>query len=150
MSLLAYFWKVGAVLLALLFLADFCLPKAPIAEKSAADRPAIRIHSDRKLPERVILDTSMPVIVAAAPAVSVAQAAAPLDRAEPPMIRAQTPAVANALAMARPDSPPREAVDRKRARKSQHAAVRSKRHTPPQMVLAARQGQFGWFGYRYW
>ncbi|WFU74644.1 MULTISPECIES: hypothetical protein [unclassified Bradyrhizobium] len=150
MSLLAYFWKVGAALLVLLFLVDFCLPKAPIAEKGAADRPAIRIHSDRKLPERVILDTSMPVIVAAAPEVPVAQATAPLDRAEPPMIRAQTPAVANALAMTRPNSPPSEAVGHKRSRKSQHASVRSKRHTPPQMVLAARQGPFGWFGYRYW
>lgn len=145
MPLLAYFWKVGAALLAILFLADLCLPKAPIAEKTATDRSAIRIHSDRKWPERVILDTGMPVIVAAAPEVSVARAAA-----EPPMIRAETPAVANALAMTRTASRPREAVDRKRARKSQHTAVRLKRHAPPQMVLAGRQGQFGWFGYRYW
>jgi len=29
MPLLAYFWKIGAALLALLFGADFCVPKAP-------------------------------------------------------------------------------------------------------------------------
>ena len=150
MPLLAYFWKIGAALLALLFLADFCLPKAPIAEKTAADRPAIRVHSDRKWPERVILDTSMPVIVAAAPEVPVARAATALDRAEPPMMRAGTPRAANALAMARTDSPPRDSVDRKRSRKIQHIAARPKRQPPPQMLLAARQGHFGWFGYRYW
>jgi hypothetical protein len=33
MPLLAYFWKVGAALLALLFVADFCPPKAPVAER---------------------------------------------------------------------------------------------------------------------
>ncbi|MGY8706907.1 hypothetical protein RAD16_14305 [Bradyrhizobium sp. 18BD] len=150
MPLLAYFWKVGAVLLALLFIAGLCLPKAPVTEKTDADRPAIRIHSDRKWPERVVLDTSTRVVVAAAPAVSTAQAAAPPDRAEPPVIRAETPAVANALAMARPEAPSREIVDHKRPRKSQHVAVRSKRHAPPQMLLAAPQGQFAWFGYRYW
>ena len=150
MPLLAYFWKVGAAILALLFVADFCLPKAPVTEKTAGDRPVILIHSDRKWPERVVLDTSTQVVVAAAPAVSTSQAAAPPDRAEPPLIRAETPAVANALAMAQREAPPRDVVDHKRPRKTQHVAVRSKRHAPPQMLLAARPGQFAWFGYRYW
>ena len=150
MPLLAYIWKVGAALLALLFAANLCLPQDPVAEKTATDRPAIRIHSDRKLPERVVLDTSMPVIVAAAPEVSTAQAPGLPHRAEPPIIRAETPAVANSLAMARTDPSSRGVVERKPPRKSQHVAMRSKRHAPPQMVLAARQGQFAWFGYRYW
>ncbi|QIO32191.2 hypothetical protein [Bradyrhizobium sp. 1(2017)] len=150
MPLLAYFWKVGAALLALLFVADFCLPKVPIAEKAVEDRPAIHIHSDRKWPERVALDTSMPVIVAAAPEIAIAQATALPVPPEPPIVRAETLAVANALAMVRTGPPPREAVDRQRRPKSQRIAKRSKRHAPPQMVLAARQGQFAWFGYRYW
>ncbi|MBR0842287.1 hypothetical protein JQ607_18980 [Bradyrhizobium liaoningense] len=150
MPLLAYFWKIGAALLALLFVADFCLIQSPVAEKTATNQPAIRIHSDRKLPERVVLDTSMPVIVAPVTDLATAQAAAPLDRAEPPIIRPESPAVANALAMARTDPPPHEVVARKRPHKSQHVAMRSKRHAPPQMVLAAPQGQFAWFGYRYW
>ncbi|MCP3372991.1 hypothetical protein [Bradyrhizobium cajani] len=150
MPLLAYFWKIGAALLALLFVADFCLIPSPVAEKTAMDQPAIRIHSDRKWPERVVLDTSMPVVVAAATDLAAAQAAAPLDRAESPIIRPESPAVANALAMASTGPPPREVVARKRPHKSQHVAMRSKRHAPPQMVPAGRQEQFAWFGYRYW
>lgn len=150
MPLLAYFWKVGAALLALLFVANFYLPKAPAVDRTAVDRPAIRIHSDRKWPERVVLDTSKPIIVVAAPEVPTAQAAAPPDRAEPPVIRTEAPAVSNALAIAHTEAPPRDVIDRKRPHKTQHVAVRSKRHAPPQMLLAARQGQFAWFGYRYW
>lgn len=150
MPLLAYFWKVGAVLLALLFVADFYLPKAAVTdEKTAVDQPAIRIHSDRKWPERVVLDTTLPAIVAIASAPSITETA-PLVPAIAPVIRAETPALANALAMARSDLPPREAVERKRLRKTQHVATRSKRHGAPRMVMAARQPQFGWFGYRYW
>jgi len=153
MPLLAYFWKVGATLLALLFVADFFLPKVPIAEKaehSVEDRPAIHIHSDRKWPERVTLDTKMPVIVAAAPEIATAPATAPPVPPKPPIVRAETPAVANALAMARTVPPPREAIDRQRRLKSQRNAMRSRQHAPPQMVLATPQGQFAWFGYRYW
>lgn len=68
MPLLGYFWKVGAALLALLFVADVLLSKAPVIENAAVDRPAIRIQSDRKWPERVVFDTHSPVIAGAAPA----------------------------------------------------------------------------------
>jgi hypothetical protein len=146
MPLLAYFWKVGAALLALLLIADFCLPKASVAERKSVDRPAIRIQSDRKWPERVVLDTSLPTIVAAAPEIARTETAAPVAPAEPPVMPAQA---ANALAMARSDQPSHEAVDSKRPRKAIHTAMR-KRRAQPQMVLAARQPQFAWFGYRYW
>src|SRR6476659_8536483 len=116
MPLLAYFWKVGAALLALLFVADLCLPKAPLAEQTIVDRPAIRIHSDRKWPERVILDTSLPARGAAAPQIAPAEAASPPGGTEPPIVRADVPTAANALAMARTDQLPRDAVDRKRPR----------------------------------
>ncbi|MBB4423477.1 hypothetical protein GGD66_002017 [Bradyrhizobium sp. CIR48] len=146
---MAYFWKVGAALLALLFVADFCLPGAQVAERTIADRATIRIHSDRKWPQRVVLDTTAPVIVAVASAPSITEPPS-LDRTEPPVIRAETPAVANALAMVRANPPPREAIEHKRPRKSQHIATRPKRHQTPQMVLATRQPQLGWFGYRDW
>jgi hypothetical protein len=153
MPVLAYFWKVGAALLALLFLADLYLPRdqllAPVAEKTAADHPTIYIRSDRKLPERVVLDTNSPVAVAAAPVPSVPSIAKTSATADPSPIRAETPATANALAMARTDSHPRDAVDRKPSRKTQHVAARSKRYPTPQMILAARQAQFAWFGFRY-
>ena len=138
MPLAAYFWKVGAVLLALLFVADYWLPRAPTVDQAATDRPAIRIHSDRKWPERIVFDTQSPVIVAAAPV------------AEPPVTVAQSP-VANSFAMLpKPDTRPPETVDRKRQRKMLHVAARPRRNVQPQMLLAARQGQFGWFGSRTW
>ncbi len=149
MPMLAYFWKVGAALLALLFVADFCLPEAAVTGRTAVDQPAIRIHSDRKWPERVVLDTTLPVIVAVA-STPVITDPAPLVPQMASVIRAETPAIANALAMARSDLPPHEAVERKPPRKMQQVAMRSKRHGTPRMVLVARQPQFGWFGYRYW
>jgi hypothetical protein len=147
MPLLAYFWKVGAALLALLLIADFCLPKASVADRKSVDRPTIRIQSDRKWPERVVLDTSLPAIVAAGPEIARTETATPVAPAEPPVMPAQA---ANALAMARSEQPSHEAVDSKRPRKTIHTAMRSKRHAPQQMLLAARQPQFAWFGYRYW
>jgi hypothetical protein len=62
MSLAGYFRNVGAVLLALLFVADFYLPRPPAAQNATVDQPAIRIHSDRKWPERVVFDTSTPIV----------------------------------------------------------------------------------------
>nr|AWM09093.1 hypothetical protein CIT39_23450 [Bradyrhizobium symbiodeficiens] len=149
MPVLAYFWKVGAALIALLFVADFCLPKAAVTGRTAVDQATIRIHSDRKWPERVVLDTTLPVIVAVTSAPVITEPA-PLVSQMAPVVQAETPAVANALAMARSDLPPHEAVERKRPRKTQHVAMQSKRHGAPRMVLAARQPKFGWFGYRYW
>ncbi len=64
MPLLRYFVYVGGALLALLFVVSAALPRPPeiglIA--SSGDLPAIRIHSDRKLPERVVIDTTQPTI----------------------------------------------------------------------------------------
>jgi hypothetical protein len=81
MPVLRYFMLVGGVLLALLFVTDAYGPKAEVVSSanSAAglpEIPMIRIRSDRKLPERVVFDTSAPV-VAAAPVVK-AEASAPV------------------------------------------------------------------------
>jgi hypothetical protein len=69
MPLARYFLLVGGLLLALLFVIDAALPKAPQAEPVRADggpdKSIIRIHSDRKWPERVVFDTSLPTIVPA-------------------------------------------------------------------------------------
>jgi hypothetical protein len=54
MPLTRYLLYVGGVLLTLLFIADFCLPKSPVAERASIDLPAIRIYSDRKWPDRIV------------------------------------------------------------------------------------------------
>lgn len=74
MLVLRYFMYVGGALVGLLLLCAAILPKPPVADEtvaSASDVPAIRIHSEQKWPERVVLDTNAPM---PAPA-KVAQAA---------------------------------------------------------------------------
>lgn len=60
MPLLRYFIFVGGSLLALLFVVNATLPAEPMQEAptSGSDLPPVRIHSDRKLPDRVVFDTS--------------------------------------------------------------------------------------------
>lgn len=74
MPLLRYFTWVGSLLIALLFFANWYWPDAapPPAKQEAAEAPTnslvLRIQSDRKLPDKVVLDTSIPTIVPAPPA----------------------------------------------------------------------------------
>ena len=65
MPVVRYFLFVGGALLALLFIADACFPKLPAVDDAStaagdavSDLSVIRIHSDRKWPERVEFDTS--------------------------------------------------------------------------------------------
>jgi hypothetical protein len=62
MPLLKYFGWVGSFLVAALFAANWCF-SAPIARSQPSDvqlnqKINIRIHSDRKWPERVVFDTT--------------------------------------------------------------------------------------------
>ncbi len=84
MPLARYFFFVGGVLLALLFIADACLPKLPVADRANADLPVIRIHSDRKWPERVVYDTSLPTNIPAQIANTEASVPAPAAVADVP------------------------------------------------------------------
>jgi hypothetical protein len=79
MPLRRYFLAGGGVLLALLFVANALLPEPPANDTvhSGASSPVIRIHSERKGPEAVVLDTSQPTIVPAASAVATAGTAPP-------------------------------------------------------------------------
>ena len=58
-----YFALVGATLLALLYVADWFLPKSPPEQTAdAVAKPVIRIASVQQPPERIIIDTSQPTI----------------------------------------------------------------------------------------
>ncbi|WP_461355741.1 hypothetical protein [Bradyrhizobium sp. USDA 4454] len=60
LPLRGYFLSVGGALLGLLWATGLVLP-AQLTSRSAEpdpERPQIRIHSDVKLPERVVIDTS--------------------------------------------------------------------------------------------
>jgi hypothetical protein len=66
MPLLRYFVYVGGALLALLLVCNAVLPQVPLPENltSGSDLPTVRIHSDRKWPERVVFDTTAPPVAA--------------------------------------------------------------------------------------
>lgn len=65
MPLLRYFVFIGAALLVLLFVSDAVLPKQPLPSflnVASSDQPVVRVHSERKWPERIVFDTSMPTV----------------------------------------------------------------------------------------
>ena len=62
MPLTRYFCFVGGILLALLLISDAYFPKLPVAHSANTVSYIIRIHSDRKWPERIVYDTSLPTI----------------------------------------------------------------------------------------
>ena len=65
MPFVRYIAFVGSLLLAILFIADWYLTMAPTQSVTSpeADKPIIRIKSDRKWPEPIVFDTSAPTIV---------------------------------------------------------------------------------------
>src|SRR5690242_20692643 len=67
MPVLRYLVYVGGALLALLFVCDAVLPQIPLPAtlKSGSDLPAVRIRSERKWPERVVIDTTLPTVAPA-------------------------------------------------------------------------------------
>ena len=80
MPLGRYFFSVGSLLLAMLFVADRYLPDSPqsFVREAQVDKSIIRIKSAHKWPERIVIDTSLPTIV---PAPSPVLASAPvIDR----------------------------------------------------------------------
>ena len=69
-----YFLIMGGVLLALLFLIDWSTPTLTATPEHASnEHPTILIHSRRRLPDAVVIDTSLPTIVPPAPATVVAE-----------------------------------------------------------------------------
>jgi hypothetical protein len=81
MPLARYFLYVGGALLALLLVLNACLPspEASIAATTpAVSRPFLRIHSAQKLPERIVIDTSIPTIVPPPTVVAIAPVKAPV------------------------------------------------------------------------
>ena len=153
MPLARYFLYVGGVLLALLFVADAVVPKIPAADTNRndadIDKAVIRIHTDRKWPERVVFDTSIPTIVPALVANAEAGVPAPV---------ADVPAKARALesfAELKPADPKQfKPADPKKPEPTvQHKRKIAKTRAAPPMVLVAQQPQqprFGFFANNTW
>jgi hypothetical protein len=134
-----YFLYVGAALLALLFVVGAELPSSPVVavDTTAADLSTIRIHSDRKWPERVVFDTNAPTIVPA-PTQTASNTPAPAQVAD------ASTKMRDAFAQLTP-------VDLKKpeAKRVQRRKVAKKRVVPPTMLVAQRP-QFGLFANNIW
>jgi hypothetical protein len=140
MPLARYFLFVGGVLLALLFVSDAFLPKSPVADRSdtATELPAIRIHSDRKWPEPVVFDTSIPTIVPAQTAKAEAVVRSPVAD-----VSAKT-RVREVFAQFVPPNP------KKPEPKPQRKPKIAKSRVVPPMVMVAQQPRFGFFANNSW
>jgi hypothetical protein len=148
MPLARYFLYVGGVLFTLVFILDAWLTKMPVMEASPVTSPVIRIHSDRKWPERIVFDTARPTIVPAPTAIVEDRAAglapaadASAKEREREAFALMQPSDAKRL---QPSDPGRRELKQQRQRKI------VKRHVMPRSVLVARQPQFGWFGSNIW
>jgi hypothetical protein len=139
MPLARYFFFVGGVLLALLFIVDEVVPKLPVSERAnaATDKSVIRIHSDRKWPERVVFDTSLPTIVPASAAKAEARGRSTTAESSP---KAR---VGEAFAQFVPSEPKKPESKPQRKRKN------AKSRVAPSMVVA-QQRRFGFFENSMW
>ena len=148
MPLARYFLCVGGILFTLVFILDACLTKLPVTESARINSPIIRIHSDRKWPERIVFDTTLPTIVPAQAAIAGDRAASPATVTDASEKERQREAFAlmqpsDAKRLQSPD-PGRRELKPQRPRKV------VKRHVTPRSVLVWRQPQFGWFGNNIW
>jgi hypothetical protein len=144
MPLARYFVLVGGVLLTLLFVVDAVLPKLPVPDRADTDLPVIRIHSDRKWPERVVFDTRLPTIVPVPAAKVEASVPASVTVAD---VSAKAH-VHDAFALLQPSEPKQlQTSDSKKPEpKLQRKRKIAKKHLAPPMMLVAQQPRFGFFG----
>jgi hypothetical protein len=148
MPVARYFLFVGGVLLALLFISDAYLPQLPVVVSANAALPVIRIHSDRKWPERVVFDTRIrpiaPVQIAQADAV--ASAPAPTTVAD----MSAKVRVRDAFAQLPFDKQAQSSDPKQPGPKLQPKRRIAKRHVAPPTMLVAQQPQFGFFANNTW
>jgi hypothetical protein len=130
MPLARYFLFVGGTLLALLFALNAYIPSPVVARApvETIDRPVVRIHSAQKLPERIVIDTSIATII---PPVVVAEVTA----------KPQKPQVLDALAQATPSDIKKSDLKKPEpALPPKHKVARRQVHQP--MVASAQQPRF--------
>lgn len=157
MPLARYFLYVGGLLLALLFITDAVLPNLPVEDRANTELPVIRIHSDRKWPERVVFDTSTPMVAPAQTQTAKAEAQAANTEAAAPAPAPPTVTDASgkgrggeAFAQLQPsDVKQLQSPDRKKAdpKPQQHKRRVARSRVGPPTMLVAQQPRFGfgWF-----
>jgi hypothetical protein len=142
MPLARYFLFVGGVLLVLLFISGTMLPKLPMAESAdlGIGKSVLKIDSDRKWPDRIVFNTSIPTIVPAPTEM-------PEEAARPPATDANIDVSGKVRdAFAQLDPP-----DQVKPQPKPHLKRKmAKRHLAPPRVLVAQQPRFGFFVSNIW
>ncbi|MBR0750672.1 hypothetical protein JQ604_00580 [Bradyrhizobium jicamae] len=149
---MAYFRNVGAVLFALLLLADYFCPQLPVVEKAAVHPPIIRIFSVENWPERVVFDTARAPVPSPAEAGATVEIAGVPDVVAAPAIPVEASPARDAFAMLpKPDVAPQVSVGqhRRQHRPPYRAARPSRYYGPPPTYLAMRHRQYA-FGFFEW
>ena len=152
MPVMRYFLFVGAALLALLLVAGEVFSTAPAESavqgtSAASDLSVIRIHSDRKWPERVVFDTSIPTIVPAPTQIA---------KNEPIVAVPAQVADTSAKMTARDAYAQLAPTDLKKSdpKPQQKRKVAKRRAAPPAVLVAQQQQQrpqpFGFFANNIW
>lgn len=161
MPLLRYFLYVGGALLSLILISSVVLPQEPLPGTltSATELPAVRIHSDRKLPERIVFDTSSSMATAPVPMLASPKVAAAVAPTPAPAITAEMSAKAR-VREAFAQLPPAEDVSEPKmdqmARvvvpeprmykvKQPRRVVASRSYGPRPLTMVAQQPHFGSF-----
>ena len=147
MPVARYFLFVGGVLLALLFALNAYLPKSTEVARAESDLPVIRIHSDRKWPERVVFDTNRPLVApvqvatteASPPAPAIAEASANARQRE--AFAQLQPSDAKLLNVSEAKQPASKLPPKRKI---------AKRRAAPPVMLVAQQPQFGFFANNTW
>jgi hypothetical protein len=144
MPVTRYLFWVGGVLLALLFVADACLPELPFRRSAGVPSPVIRVHSERKWPERIVLDTSAPM-----PHVAVVASPTPTDPVRPTAIIIPD-RTREALAQLQAPTEPQMQAKPPKQPEAHRQQKMAKRHVARPPVRPAHQWQYAWFGGRMW
>ena len=149
MPLARYFLLVGGALLVVLLVAGACLPSLPVVERVETQRTKLRIHSEMKLPERVVFDTSMPAVTHPVEPVTAETRTPSL----PPAADVSAKAWQAFAHLQSSDVSRLKLADTKRPELKSAPSRKSetrKRAAAPRKVRLARQPQFDWFGGRMW
>ncbi len=136
MPLARYFLFVGASLFALLLVSSAYFARSQVTDSAEDTSPVIRIHSDRTWPERIVFDTSAPLVIP--PQVSSKAGVAA------PALAADMPATArDAMALLPPPNAIQLPLAQKvRDTKPQRNRKIAHRRTMPPAFQVARQWRF--------
>jgi hypothetical protein len=130
------------VLVALIYVSGWTLPALPTAESASfgTEKSFLKIDSDRKWPERIVFDASIPTSVPVQTATA-EEASAPEATAAAADV---SPKAREAFAQLGPSDPKKPEPKPHPKRK-----VAKKQVAPPR-VLVAEQPRFGFFGSNIW